>query len=308
MEGRFGRGFEDVRVHSDTDAVKSAAALSANAYTAGREIYFAAGKYAPGTSDGDRLLAHELAHTVQQSDGRMPNTSLSLKGAGVVVGDAHDPLEREADDAAKAVSAGLPNQPPMISDREGAIRRQPANSEDGGESWAARAWSRTGGRVVRGVEHLAEGTIEWARAWLESHVPALMEFLRSDPIETLRHRIGEALDSTFGGIFASIQRNGLFGALAALANEGAETLSGALAAVAADPCGALRTLVESVIHLQKWIASTEWGLLRSGASAVAKVASSLWNDLAMPAWDAVKKLAGSAWQWVSDRAVQIWEW
>ena len=69
METRFGAEFSDVRVHTDPAAAESAAALDASAYTSGRDIYFAPGKYAPEKTEGTRLLAHELTHVVQQSGG-----------------------------------------------------------------------------------------------------------------------------------------------------------------------------------------------------------------------------------------------
>lgn len=70
MESRFGHDFSQVRVHTDAKAAESASAVNALAYTVGRDVVFGAGRYAPGTTEGDRLLAHELTHVVQQSDGR----------------------------------------------------------------------------------------------------------------------------------------------------------------------------------------------------------------------------------------------
>ena len=69
FEPRFGRGFGDVRVHTDSTAAKSATAVNALAYTAGKNIVFAEGRYAPHSPAGQRLLAHELVHTVQQRNG-----------------------------------------------------------------------------------------------------------------------------------------------------------------------------------------------------------------------------------------------
>src|SRR6202453_907063 len=66
MESRFGRNFEDVRVHSDSPAADAADSIDATAYTHKNHIYFAAGKYDPATPRGEHLLAHELTHTVQQ--------------------------------------------------------------------------------------------------------------------------------------------------------------------------------------------------------------------------------------------------
>ena len=69
FERRFGRDFGDVRVHTDSIAAKSATAVNALAYTAGKDIVFAKGQYAPHSTAGERLLAHELVHTVQQRNG-----------------------------------------------------------------------------------------------------------------------------------------------------------------------------------------------------------------------------------------------
>jgi Domain of unknown function (DUF4157) len=66
METRFGYEFGRVRVHTDAAAAESARALGARAYTVGRDVAFAAGRYEPHMSEGQRLLAHELTHVVQQ--------------------------------------------------------------------------------------------------------------------------------------------------------------------------------------------------------------------------------------------------
>jgi hypothetical protein len=66
FEPRFGTSFADVRVHAGPDAAQSAREIQARAYTAGSHIAFGAGAFAPSTGEGRELLAHELAHVVQQ--------------------------------------------------------------------------------------------------------------------------------------------------------------------------------------------------------------------------------------------------
>src|SRR6266566_8361148 len=66
MEPRFGHDFSNVRVHTDARAAESARAVNALAYTVGRDVVFGRGQYMPGTSEGKRLMAHELTHVVQQ--------------------------------------------------------------------------------------------------------------------------------------------------------------------------------------------------------------------------------------------------
>lgn len=70
FEDRFGWDFGGVRVHSDRAAAASAGSLSSRAYTLGGNITFGAEEYRPRTREGRRLIAHELAHVVQQTRGR----------------------------------------------------------------------------------------------------------------------------------------------------------------------------------------------------------------------------------------------
>lgn len=66
MEGSFGVDFSAVRVHSDSDSTQMNRLIGAQAFTKGNHIYFNSGKYSPDSSKGQKLLAHELTHVVQQ--------------------------------------------------------------------------------------------------------------------------------------------------------------------------------------------------------------------------------------------------
>jgi hypothetical protein len=95
MEPRFGHDFSDVRVHTDVRAAESAQAVNALAYTVGRQVVFGAGQYAPGKGWGRELLAHELAHVVQQAS--------SPVSGSLEVSDASGTAELEAERAAARV-------------------------------------------------------------------------------------------------------------------------------------------------------------------------------------------------------------
>ncbi|HEY6036670.1 MAG TPA: DUF4157 domain-containing protein, partial [Kofleriaceae bacterium] len=66
FEQRFGADFSEVRIHADAAAARISRALGANAFTVGRDVHFAADRFAPGTPAGRALLAHELGHVLQQ--------------------------------------------------------------------------------------------------------------------------------------------------------------------------------------------------------------------------------------------------
>ena len=94
MESRMGADLSAVRIHTDSRAETSAAAVSAEAFTVGDEIVFGAGFYAPSTFAGKRRLAHELGHVVQQRSG--PVTGHDI-GTGVMASEPSDPFERDAE-------------------------------------------------------------------------------------------------------------------------------------------------------------------------------------------------------------------
>jgi hypothetical protein len=99
MEPRFGSDFSQVRVHTDAKAAESARAVGALAYTLGTDIVFGTGQYPPRTSNGLKLLAHELTHTIQQRTSKALNTTIEL-------GSLHEAAEHNADEAADAVASG----------------------------------------------------------------------------------------------------------------------------------------------------------------------------------------------------------
>src|SRR5262249_28047294 len=66
FESSLGTDLGGVRVHADAAAASAASAFGAHAFAHGQDVYFGAGQYQPGTPGGDHLIAHEVAHTVQQ--------------------------------------------------------------------------------------------------------------------------------------------------------------------------------------------------------------------------------------------------
>jgi hypothetical protein len=97
MEPRFGHDFSRVRVHTDAKAAESTRAMNARAYTVERDVVFGAERYAPGSEQGSRLLAHELVHVVQQSG----------SGGGLEA-------EPRAKTVAEQITLGQPITPTMI--------------------------------------------------------------------------------------------------------------------------------------------------------------------------------------------------
>src|SRR5271165_3485189 len=104
FESRFGQDFSGVRIHTDSRAAESARAVNALAYTVGRDIAFASGRFAPATTEGRRLLAHELTHTVQQRGSAIRGIS---RQAGNEQSQNVSPVEQQANQSEKAVSSDV---------------------------------------------------------------------------------------------------------------------------------------------------------------------------------------------------------
>ncbi|WP_405891098.1 DUF4157 domain-containing protein [Streptomyces sp. NBC_00133] len=108
LEEQLGHDFSRVRLHTDRDAGQLTEMLGADAVAVGQDIFFREGTYRPGTANGQRLLAHELLHTVQNPDG------LGALRAGRDLGAVSLPqqaMEREAESAAQALVRGEEQAP-----------------------------------------------------------------------------------------------------------------------------------------------------------------------------------------------------
>ena len=103
MEQRFGHDFSKVRIHADGAAQQSARAINAHAYTVGHTIVFGAGRFAPETNDGRRLIAHELAHVVQQSGGGKARGGQSNGERGLLTTSTAPRIQRNGDGSSDLV-------------------------------------------------------------------------------------------------------------------------------------------------------------------------------------------------------------
>jgi hypothetical protein len=115
MEPLFGHDFGSVRVHTGEQAAASADAVDASAYATGSNIVFGRGQFAPETAPGRRLLAHELAHTVQQRNSGPVSAELPVSDPG-------GRPEKEAEGAVQSVAA---HRQASLTPSNPAVARQP---------------------------------------------------------------------------------------------------------------------------------------------------------------------------------------
>lgn len=115
MEPRLGTDLSGVKIHTGGESAKAAAGFGARAFTVGSDVHFNAGEFAPGTKEGDRLLAHELTHVVQGQRSGIQRKAEDDANDGHADGDAQkaevsdpgEPAEKEADAVADTVADDL---------------------------------------------------------------------------------------------------------------------------------------------------------------------------------------------------------
>ncbi len=122
MEQSFGADFSGVQVHTGRQASQAARDLNATAFTYGQDIFFGEGQFQPGMQAGDKLLAHELTHTIQQGNGA------DRPQARAAISQPSEPQEQEAEGVAQKMAVATPTQktdvPAPTPSRPGALMRQ----------------------------------------------------------------------------------------------------------------------------------------------------------------------------------------
>ncbi len=209
FEQSTGKDLGDVILHTGPESDEAARSVGARAYAAGQHVHFAAGQYAPGTESGDRLIAHEVFHTLQAPRAATSGT-VETSAPG-------DHAEHEADDAANAMVSGDAAQAPTAT--EGRIHRDPGdNSYNRGElSWGGgtalkedeyRAWAAEQAGYATAVMTLVTKTLGWSVPGVDDVIERLKAdasaqydvdvYERECAIATLEDQI-EYLEDEFNG-------------------------------------------------------------------------------------------------------------
>jgi hypothetical protein len=127
MESRLGADFGDVRIHTGSKATEAARSVQAHAYTVGTDVVFQDGQYNPSSTDGKKMLAHELTHVVQQKQGPVEGTPVA---GGISVSDPSDRFERAAEATAEKAVSGEAAAPQPLGAGAGLQRQEAPEEED----------------------------------------------------------------------------------------------------------------------------------------------------------------------------------
>jgi hypothetical protein len=305
MEPRFASDFSDVRVHTDSRAAQSAGALAADAYTTGRDIYFAAGKYAPSSREGQHLLAHELTHTVQQDEGRVPQNAVAMQVAdGVIIGHPNDPLEHEAETQADRASHPQQEATPITPDSSGAVRRAGWNSLK--DNPITNAIGEGVSAVGTGIKAGIQKGKEFVVGQVEKLAPGAIKFFRNIR-DYFRTAISKGVDGLFGGIISSIREKGIGATLADLVGTFASGAFEAVGGFAAGSCAAIGKLAEYLIDLHVKLGAAAFAELKKGFQAAGGALEAFWTEYEAPGIELVKKKLAAVWTDVQKLVGGIWD-
>ncbi|MGB0639093.1 MAG: eCIS core domain-containing protein [Myxococcota bacterium] len=151
LQGVLGIDLSSTRIHTDTAAQHAAQAVNAHAFATGEDVFFAAGKYKPGTAEGDELLIHELTHVKQHQEGRIPTST----GEGLQVSSPSDAHEREAVSVAKEAMRSDEMQADWSPD-SGGLESAEMSQSDGETGMAHRSVAD----LIRGAKDLYHDAAE----------------------------------------------------------------------------------------------------------------------------------------------------
>ena len=198
FEPRFGRDFSSVRVHTDDGAARSAASLSARAYTFGNHVVFGAGQWSPATTAGRKLLAHELAHVAQQAG-----------GAGMVqrqMAGEEQGTEQVPPTADKAVPMDEPNKAPGCDDVCGntaakCVQGPGEQCSDDMTKKVAAAWQTAANQLTAASDAMAESPLSATTAaslkanfnWSSGNSPADLPTTVANNLSTAATKMSDNL-------------------------------------------------------------------------------------------------------------------
>ena len=134
MESRLGADFSDVRVHTDGKATESARSVQAYAYTVGNDVVFQSDKFAPDSDSGQRMLAHELTHVVQQRSGPVAGTRAP---GGIQISNPSDSFEQAAESSADHVMSSSAPSTESVAAAPAAVQREATEGEEEDEAPAS---------------------------------------------------------------------------------------------------------------------------------------------------------------------------
>lgn len=273
MEHAFDADFGAVRLHTDARAASAARAIDAHAFTVGNHVAFAAGRFEPQTERGRQLVAHELAHVVQQGAGtpasaRAPPATIHRAEGGGWTTRAGAFVSGLASDVGQGVTG-------IVTDVRQGVTDVVTD-------------------VGHGVESAASFTRDQLVAFVEAHAPGVLAFVSGDYLQPLTSALAGAADGRFAPLMAAFT----CGQVKEGPNEQGTAAGDGCTAFASAAVGAIRAFGRIVVDPM-----LDCG--KAYLAAAGAVLSAAWDLLAKPAIDFVRESA--AYRWITEKVTWLWD-
>ena len=274
FEPRFGADFSHVRVHTGSRADETAKSISAKAFTVGADIAFASGQYSPESGEGQKLLAHELTHVLQQNPRELQRAIYQSTSYAPNLPSLHD-------------DARITGRPEISSS---SLERSVARSDE----LAQPEWPR-GTRVSRKSDDQEFSRVENSRAI--DHVQ-LQRFVRQHEDSCGTAQAVHSIEPTRHQSIGAIIQRGFLGDLGDAVSGGVSSIAKPVSELAGGAVDAVSGVASSAANKVSDLAAGAVDAVSGVASSAAKKVS----DLGAGAVDAVSAVASSAAKKVSDLA------
>jgi len=281
LESSFGVGLGDVRVHTDQNSAAVANGIGARAFTYGTHVYLG-----PRERPGDlRLLAHEVAHVIQQQ-GR-PVVQMCCAGCAACAAEGGGTFEREASQAASAVAGGARFE---VQGRTGGeqVQKVAGGAEDEGlltrMLWSLlEAVSPEFARMLR--EIMREGVLEWLKGKIVAAVGTVFDALAS-PVRAVTGVVA-SLSSHFTGLLEWIRE--------------------AAGRIARGDCGSITEAAERIQRVVEGLAAPVIDRIKHLAERVSGFVTRFSNRFLAPIGEFLRTAGGWAWERIQQFGRWIWE-
>ncbi|MBN1301247.1 MAG: DUF4157 domain-containing protein [Melioribacteraceae bacterium] len=292
MEARMGADFSDVRVHTDSSDAEMSARLNAHAFTVGSDIYFNKGSYSPETTKGQKLIAHELTHVIQQGHARTStnrNAKQLNNNTSTVEGSRFQPKSY-----AKKSSSSAVIQRGLWDDITGAV---------------GTVWDATAGRLVDAAGNIIEMTGDLFWSLLERIAPQLVPLVREVADKGITGFIKDKLSEAVGHIFDGLRDGSdtistifpTFGKLFKRAVNIAEAL-------ASGNCKPMFAALNELKEIVTQLAGEAWQAIKDFFAPIGEFFSELWQSFGAPVMDWLGQTAKDVWEYIKNLGKQIWDW
>jgi hypothetical protein len=272
MQRRFGADFGRVRLHADADSAALAHEIHAEAFAYGEHVVLGGGPDAPATSPRQRgLLAHELAHVVQNQRSATPQARAHVR---------------------RALLPDLPGIGDIASGIAGGIR-EGASAVASGVSGAAEA--------------AQEAVSETALAVVERLAPQLLPIMRMGPINWLRETIRNGFQAVMS-VIGQLVPGGAIGRLIGTFGSLLARAGNLLAALAAGDCEPLLAALRQLRAFAVDLGTRAWDGLVEFIEPVAGFFRNLWQSLGAPALEALQQFGGDLWARIQQFGEDLWNW